>query len=132
MGTVNLLIVLVLCSVVGAFTGLMIGDLVGDLYLAIIAGLFATVIAVAARNIRIPQLVVIYSALGLEQPLPKGVIAYSIITSLIGGAAAIGVATVAGWTTSITIGALGGFFAGMLMLMLVMAYDLARSEPHAH
>lgn len=132
MGTVNLLIVLVLCSVVGAFTGLVIGDLVGGLYLAIIAGLLATVIAVAARNIRIPQLVVIYSTLGLEQPLSTGVILYSIITSLIGGAAAIGVATVAGWTTSITIGTLGGFFAGLLMLMLVMAYDLARSEPHAH
>jgi len=111
---------------------LMIGDLVGDLYIAIIAGLLATVIAVVARNVRIPQLVVIYSALGLEQPLPMRVILYSIITSIIGGAAAIGAASMAGWTTSVTIGALGGFFAGLLMLMLVMAYDLAKREPHAH
>jgi len=132
MGSLNLLVVLVLCSVVGAFTGLMIGDLVGDFYLAIIAGLLATVIAVVARNVRIPQLVVIYSALGLEQPLPMRVILYSIITSIIGGAAAIGAASMAGWTTSVTIGALGGFFAGLLMLMLVMAYDLAKREPHAH
>jgi hypothetical protein len=132
MGPINFLIVLVLCTILGAFTGLIIGDLVGDLYLAIIAGLLATVIAVAARNVRIPQLVVIYSALAIEQPLPMRVILYSIITSIIGGLAAIGTASVAGWTTSVTIGASGGFFAGLLMLMLVMAYDLAKREPHAH
>jgi len=128
MSSVNLLIVLVLCSVVGAFTGLVLGDLVGQLYLAIIAGVLATIIAVVARNVRIPQLVVIYSALAIEHPVPRGVIIYSIITSLIAGAAAIGVATIAGWTTAITIGALGGFFAGLLMTMLVMAYDMARGE----
>jgi len=132
MGTINFLVVLVLCTILGAFTGLIIGDLVGDLYLAIIAGLLATVVAAAARNVRIPQLVVIYSALAIEQPLPMRVILYSIITSIIGGVAAIGTATVAGWTTSVIIGALGGFFAGLLMLMLVMAYDLAKREPHAH
>jgi Na+/alanine symporter len=128
MSYVNLLIVLVLCSVVGAFTGLVLGDLVGQLYLAIIAGVLATIIAVVARNVRIPQLVVIYSALAIEHPVPKGVISYSIITSFIAGAAAIGVATIAGWTTAITIGALGGFFAGLLMAMLVMAYDQDRGE----
>jgi hypothetical protein len=132
MGPINFLIVLVLCTILGAFTGLIVGGLVGHLYLAIIAGLLATVIAVAARNVRIPQLVVIYSALAIEQPLPMRVILYSIITSIIAGLAAIGTASVAGWTTSVTIGALGGFFAGLLMLMLVMAYDLAKTEPHAH
>ena len=38
MAAVNSLIALVVCSVVGAFTGLVLGGLVGDLFLAMIAG----------------------------------------------------------------------------------------------
>ena len=70
----NLLIVLILCSVVGAFTGLMLGDVVGDLYLGIIAALLATAIAAAARNLKIPQLVGIYSALAIERSIQARVI----------------------------------------------------------
>ncbi len=128
MVSVNLLIVLVLCSVVGAFTGLVLGDLVGDLYLAIIAGILATVIAVAARNIRIPQLVVIYSALAIERPIPVRLIIYSVIASLIAGAAAVGVATETDLTSSVIIGSLGGLFAGILMAMQMMVYDMDRGK----
>jgi hypothetical protein len=124
----SLLFVLVLCSVVGAFTGLVLGDLVGHLYLAMIAGVFATIIAIAARNIRIPQLVVVYSALAIERPIPSHVIIYSIVTALIAGAAAVGIATEANLTSSVMIGALGGLFAGLLMAMLMFVYDTA----HGH
>ena len=124
MSPVNLLIGLILCSVVGAFTGLVLGDLVGDLYLAIIAGILATVIAIAARNIRIPQLVVIYSALAIERPIPLRLIIYSVIASLIAGAAAVGVATETDLTSSVMIASMGGFFAGILMAMQMMVYDM--------
>ena len=89
----NLLIVLILCSVVGAFTGLVLGDVVGDLYLGIIAGLLATVVAAAARNLKIPQLAVIYSALAIEHVISVRVIIYSVVASIIAGAAAVGVAS---------------------------------------
>jgi hypothetical protein len=128
MSTVNLLIGLILCSVVGAFTGLVLGDLVGDLYLAIIAGFLATVVVVAARNIKIPQLVVIFSALAIERPIPLRLIIYSIVTSLAAGAAALGVATVTDLTSSVKIGSLGGLFAGILMAMQMMAYDMNHGE----
>jgi hypothetical protein len=120
---VNLLIVLTLCSVVGAFTGLVLGGLVGDLYLAIIAGVLATAVAVAARNIRIPQLVVIYSTLAIERRIPLRVIICSAIASLAGSAAAVQVATMTDFTSSVMIGAFAGLFAGILMVMMVMIYD---------
>lgn len=123
MVAVNLLIVLSLCSVVGAFTGLLLGGLVGDLYLAIIAGVLATAVAVAARNIRIPQLVVVYSTLAIERPIPLRVIICSAIASLVGSAAAVQVATMTDFTSSVMIGALAGLFAGILMVMMVIIYD---------
>ena len=126
--SVNLFVVLILCTVVGAFTGLVLGDLVGHLYLAMIAGVLATAIAVAARNLRIPQLVVVYSALAIERPIPSRVIAYSVVTALVAGAAAIGIAHEANLTSSVTIGALGGLIAGLLMAMLMIVYDTA----HGH
>ena len=128
MVSINFFLVLIFCSVVGAFTGLVLGDLVGPLYLAMIAGVLATIIAVAARNFRLPQLVVVYSALAIERPIPSRVIIYSIITALIAGAAAMGIANEANLTSSVTIGALGGLFAGLLMTMLMMVYDTA----HGH
>lgn len=131
MTAVNFLIVLVLCSVIGAFTGLMLGDAVGNLSLAIIAGFIATVVAVAARNIKIPQLVVIYSALAIERPIPLRLAIYSVITSLIGGAAAIGIASTANVTSSVTIGSMGGFFAGLLIAILLTVYEMNRYEGSA-
>lgn len=128
MSSVNLLIVLILCSVVGAFTGLVLGDLVGDLYLATIAGFLATVVAVAVRNIKIPQLVVIFSALAIERPIPLRLIIYSVIASLIAGAAAVGVATETDLTSSVLIASMGGLFAGILMAMQMMVYDMDRGK----
>ena len=128
MTAVNFLIVLILCSVVGAFTGLMLGDAVGNLYLAIIAGFVATIVAVLARNVNIPQLVFVYSALAVERPIPLNLGIYSVVTSLIGGAAAIGIANTTNLTSSVAIGSLGGFFAGLMIAILMTIYDMGRRE----
>ena len=96
--------------------------------MAIIAGFLATVVAAAARNFKIPQLVVIFSALAIEGPIPLRLIIYSIVTSFVAGAAALGVATVTDLTSSVIIGSLGGLFAGILMAMQMMAYDMNHGE----
>ena len=127
----NLLIVLILCAVVGAFTGLVLGDVVGDLYLGIIAGLLATVVAAAARNLKIPQLAVIYSALAIEHLISVRAIIYSIVASIIAGAAAVGIASEADLKSSIIIGSLGGLFAGVLMTMLVTVSEKRNGEGRA-
>ncbi len=127
----NLLIVLILCAVVGAFTGLVLGDVVGDLYLGIIAGLLATVVAAAARNLKIPQLAVIYSALAIEHLISVRAIIYSVLASIIAGAAAVGIASEADLKSSIIIGSLGGLFAGVLMTMLVTVSEKRNGEGRA-
>lgn len=127
----NLLIVLILCAVVGAFTGLVLGDVVGDLYLGIIAGLLATVVAAAARNLKIPQLAVIYSALAIDHVISARVIIYSVVASIIAGAAAVGIASEADLKSSIIIGSLGGLFAGLLMTMLVTVSEKRNGEGRA-
>ena len=127
----NFLIVLILCSVVGAFTGLMLGDVVGDLYLGIIAALLATAIAAAARNIKIPQLVAIYSALAIEHSIHARVIIYSVIASLIAGAAAVGVASEIDLKSSVMVGSLGGLFAGLLMTMLIIVSEIPNGDGRA-
>jgi hypothetical protein len=132
MAAVNSLIALVVCSVVGAFTGLVLGGLVSDLSLAMIAGLLATIVAGIVRNIKIPQLMVIYDALAIDQGIPLRLIIYSAIASLVGGIAAMGVATTSGLNSSTLLGALSGLFAGILMVMLMMAYTTTRGEGPAH
>ena len=127
----NLLIVLILCSVVGAFTGLMLGGVVGDLYLGIIAALLATAIAAAARNIKIPQLVAIYSALAIEHSIHARVIIYSVVASLIAGAAAVGVASEIDLKSSVMVGSLGGLFAGLLMTMLIIVSEIPNGDGRA-
>jgi hypothetical protein len=131
MTVTNLLIVLILCALVGAFTGLVLGDVVGDLYLGIIAGLLATVVAAAARNLKIPQLAVIYSTLAIEHLISVRVIIYSVVASIIAGAAAVGVASEADLKSSIIIGSLGGLFAGLLMTMLIIVSEKRNGEGRA-
>ncbi|WP_372929867.1 hypothetical protein [Methyloceanibacter sp.] len=131
MSVKNFLIVLVLCAVVGAFTGLLLGGSVGDLYLGITAGLLATVIASAARNLKIPQLAVIYSALAIEHAIPVRVIIYSVVASIIAGAAAVGVASETDLKSSIIVGSLAGLFAGLLMLMLIIVSEKPNGEERA-
>ena len=131
MSFVNMLIVLILCSVVGAFTGLVLGDIISQLYLGILAALLATLIAVIARNVRLPQLVIVYSALAIEHPIPFSVVIYSLIAAIIAGAAAVGIATEFQVRSPIVIGALGGLFAGFLTAMLILAHELNSDQKHA-
>src|SRR5262245_45910768 len=127
MAAVNSLIALVVCSVVGAFTGLVLGGLVGDLFVAMIAGLLATIIAGILRNTQLSQLMVIYDALAIERGIPLRRIIYSAIATLVGGIAAVGVTTMSGINWSPLLGALSGLFAGILMLIL-----MSRGERPAH
>lgn len=131
MAAVNSLIALIVCTAVGAFTGLVLGGLIGELYLALIAGLLATIVAGVVRNIKIPQLLVIYQTLAIERGIPLRLIIYSAVASVVGSVAALGVASMSGQTTSVAIGALAGLFAGILMVMLMVAYTMSRGEGRA-
>ena len=141
MTSVNLLIVLIVGALVGTFTGLVLGGVVDNLYLAMIAGILATIVAGIVRNTimtrvtpelelegmpleRLPQaqLLSIYSA------IPLRMIAYSALASLAGSASAVLVATQSGVTSSALIGTLAGLFSGILMAILLLAYDIPRPK----
>ena len=145
MTSVNLLIVLVVGALVGTFTGLALGGVVDNLYLAMIAGILATIIAGIVRNtimthvgpepelegmpqLGMPQLMIIYSAVAIDRRIPLRVIAYSALASLAGSTSAVQVATQGGLTSSVLIGALAGLFSGILMAILLLAYDIPRRK----
>jgi hypothetical protein len=140
MTSVNLMIVLIVGALVGTFTGLALGGVVDNLYLAMIAGILATIIAGIVRNTimtrvgaepelpGMPQLMIIYSAAAIDRRIPLRVIAYSAIASLAGSTSAVQVATQSELTSSVLIGTLAGLFSGMLMAMLMLAYDLPRPK----
>lgn len=135
MTVVNLSIALIVSTVLGAFIGLLLGGLIGDLYLAIIAGLLATIVVGNARNIRSPQLAVIFSAVDIGSRVHLRPIICSVLASLAGGAVAIQVARVSELTWPVMVGALAGLFAGILMALFMTLYGTisrpaGRSRPN--
>lgn len=141
MASVNLLVVLIVGTAVGALTGLGLDGLVSDFYLAMIAGVLATIVAGIVRNTvmtRIgtepdlstrPMLMIIYSAVAIDRRIPLRVMMYSAVASLAGSAAAVQVATESELTSSVAIGTLAGLFAGILMAMLIIVYDMNPRPP---
>jgi Cyclic nucleotide-binding domain len=151
MTSVNLLIVMIVGALVGTFTGLALGGVVDDLYLAMIAGILATIVAGIVRNTIMtrvgtgpevegmprppelegmpqPQLMIIYSAVAIDRRIPLRVIAYSALASLAGSTSAVLVATQSGVTSSVLIGTLAGLFSGILMAILLLAYNSPRPK----
>jgi hypothetical protein len=143
MASISVIIVLIVGSAVGAFTGLAIGGLVPELYLAMIAGVLATIGAGFVRNTIMtrmglepdssgtrPVLMMIYSAVAIDRRIPLRVIMYSAVASLAGSVAAVQIAAVGEVTSSVLVGTLAGLFAGTLMAMLMLVYDMRlRSSP---
>jgi len=145
MTSLNLLIVLMVSTAVGALTGLALGGLVDNLYLALIAGILATTIAGIVRDTLIThigpepelegmpqlkksQLMIIYSAVAIDRKLPLQVTAYAVIASLAGSMSAVQIAAQSELTSSVLVGTLAGLFSGILMAMLLLTYDLPRPK----
>jgi hypothetical protein len=139
MTSINLLVVLIVSALVGTLTGLGLGGVVDDLYLAIIAGLLATIIAGVVCNTimtrasletelegmpleRVPQVVAV------DRKIPWRMIAYAALASLAGSTSAALVAAESGVTSSILIGTLAGLFSGILMAILLLAYEVPRPK----
>ncbi|MGH6893202.1 MAG: hypothetical protein ACREEP_13170 [Dongiaceae bacterium] len=142
MVSLNILIMLVVGAVVGALTGKGLGGLVSNLYLAMIAGVLATIVAGFVRNTLMtrvgtepdlsgmPMLMLIYSAVAVDRRIPAKVIMYSAIASLAGSVAAVQVAAEGEFTSPVWIGTLAGLFAGILMAILLIVYEIRpKSNP---
>jgi hypothetical protein len=134
--SVNLIIVLLVGSIVGALTGAALGGLISALYLAMIAGVLATIVAGIVRNTimtrvgnepnmaGIPQLMIIYSAVAIDRRIPFRVIVYSALASLAGSVSAVEITQLNALTSPVLLGTLAGLFAGVLMSILMLVYEI--------
>ncbi len=114
MTSAKLLLVLIVGTVVGAITGLVVGGGFKAEYLAILAGLLGCLSGVAVRHL-----------IGLgpdDTKTPWLVAIYAIIASLAGSLAATEVSDFSEITAPVGIGALAGLFAALLLAMLLITY----------
>jgi uncharacterized BrkB/YihY/UPF0761 family membrane protein len=120
MTTANLLIVLLVGTVVGALAGLALDSFFPhSLYLGIVAGFLATIIAGVVRNTIMARI----TGVGPDtSSIPTIVILYSAIASLAGSAAAVEVAHASHHDSPVWIGTLAGLFSSILMALLMVAY----------
>ena len=121
MTSANLLVVLLIGAAVGALVGLGLGGLITHpLWLGIISGFLATIVAGIVRNFLVSR-----GALGPESTtLPGIVIFYAIIASIAGSAGAVEIDQAAGLTSPVWIGTVAGLFSGILMALLMIAYHM--------
>ena len=115
MTTANLLVVMLVGTAVGAIAGLVLGTVFPHaLYLGIVAGFLATIIACVVRN---------WIGVGPDiSRIPNLVILYSLIASLAGSAAAVEVAHASHHDSPVWIGTLSGLFSSVLTALLMIAY----------
>jgi ABC-type enterobactin transport system permease subunit len=71
----------------------------------------------------------IYAGVAIDRRIPLRVIMYAAVASLAGSAAAVQVATASEFISPVFIGTLAGLFAGTIMAIIMMAYDLNPRPP---
>lgn len=120
MTTANLLVVLLVGTVVGALAGWALGSLFPhNLYLGLVAGFLATIVAAMVRNTIMTRV----TSVGPDtSTIPTRVILYSAIASVAGGAAAVEVAHASQLDSAVWIGTLAGLFSSILTALLIIAY----------
>jgi len=120
MTTANLLVVLLVGTAVGALAGWALGSFFPhSLYLGIVAGFLATIIAGFVRNTVMTRI----TGIGPDtSKIPALVILYSVIASLAGSAAAVEVAHASHHESPVWVGTLAGLFSCILMALLMIAY----------
>ena len=120
MTTANLLVVLLVGTVVGALAGWALGSFFPhSLYLGIVAGFLATIIAAVVRNTIMTR---ITTAGPDTSSIPTLVILYAAIASLAGSAAAVEVAHASQLDSPVWIGTLAGLFSSILTSLLIITY----------
>lgn len=124
--TASLLVVFLVSTGVGAFTGLALGGSVDPLLLAIIAGFAGTVIAGVVRN---TVLVHTWGVAGIRDVgTPIVVIVYAAVASLAGSLSAYHLAGLAAVVGPVLVGALAGVLASALFGLLIVTYRMTPDE----
>ena len=121
--TVSLLVVIFIGTAVGAVVGLVLGGSMSHVALAIIAGLAATLVGSALRN------VLVFRKIGVgpnDAAIPTVVLVYAAIASLAGSLAGLELAILLEEPFPVWIGTLAGLLSSILMALLMVTYHLPK------
>lgn len=125
MTSASLLIVLLVGTVVGALTGLVIGDAMNPDLLAVLAGFLGSVLAAFARNL----IMVRGAGVGPDDSrTPTMVIIYAAIASLAASVGAKEVTDLSQLSSGVWIGTLAGLFSATLLGMMMIVYHTNPGE----
>lgn len=119
------MIVFFVATVVGALIGLAVGGGFGSIYLAILAGLLASIATVIVRNAVLARGV----GVGPDNSRTPVLVVYAAVASLAGSLAAKEVTDIAEITAPVGIGAWAGLFAAFLLSMLMITYHTHPGNP---
>ena len=122
MTSASLLIVLMVGTVVGVLTGIILGGGIEAWYLALLAGLLGSTMGAIARNLILARPAG-SRAWPCDSKCPVVVILYAAVASLAASSLALEVADHSGLGDSpVLIGAMAGLFGSILLAMLMVTY----------
>lgn len=128
MTSANMLILILVGTVVGAVTGLALGGMLSGLYLAVVCGFLATLIAGGVRNTIMRK-----AGFGPDDTkVPTLVLVYSAVASLGGSALGDEIVRATGMEQSVWLGALAGLFSTILLAMLMITYYMNPETGRPH
>ena len=115
---------LIVLLVVGAMTGALVGLLLGrsiepGAILALVAGLAATIAAVAVRNGLVQRQIGVGSG---EEPIPVEVLTYGLVGAFAGSLGGLELAELLHEPIAVWVGLLSGLLSSLLMGLLLITY----------
>ena len=121
MTSASILIVLIVATVVGALTGMVLGDSVSVFALGLAAGFLGVIAAAIVRNY---VLVRVASAGPDDSGIPGLVVIFSLVSSIAGSLAAEEIGERVLHLSTAMLGAFAGLLSAVLMSMLMVTYHM--------
>jgi len=121
MTSASILIVLIVATIVGALTGMVLADSVSVFALGLAAGFLGVIAAAIVRNYVLVRLA---SAGPDDSGIPGLVVIFSLVSSIAGSLAAEDIGESVLHLSDAMIGAFAGLLSAVLMIMLMVTYHM--------
>jgi len=121
MTSASILIVLIVATIVGALTGMVLADSVSVFALGLAAGFLGVIAAAIVRNYVLVRLA---SAGPDDSGIPGLVVIFSLVSSIAGSLAAEDIGESVLHLSDAMIGAFAGLLSDVLMIMLMVTYHM--------
>ena len=126
MTSASLLIVLIVTTIVGGATGLVLGTLLPEMILALVAGFLGVITAAIVRNFIMVRVALVGPD---DSGIPTVVVTFSIVASIAGSLAAHEITETLVIVSPTFLGALAGLISSVLTAMLMVTYHMFPDKP---